>query len=185
MGLAGLSPDNSSNDDSSSSSSSSGSSGGSSSGSSDHPFPKYQRKCPQVVVTKDGEIRKYPETVACPFKKDWYSAPWQLDCPWPEDWLEVWWGESNWELDQMIYEERVGRPLEQDFQSDPEGTKKRLLNARSDYTSDNTVQESKRVRRCACCQDEIDLKYGDYEEIDNSVVCESHNVQELSSAGVI
>jgi hypothetical protein len=120
-----------------------------------------------------------------PFKKDWYSAPWNMNCPRPADWVEVWWGEQSWELDKRIYESYVGRDLEEDLQQDPEGTYQKLLNARSEYTSGGVSKEAQRQRECACCGNRLDVRYGEYEEVGNSVVCPSHNVEELSSAGVI
>jgi len=185
MGLGTLNKNEGSGSSGSSNSSSRSSSSSSSSGSSGDSFPKYQRRCPQVVVTDEGEIREYPETAAMPFKKEWYSAPWEMDCPRPSDWVEVWWSESSWELDCRVYQDAVGSNLKDDLRRDPEETFRKLLTARSEYTSGNTVKESQRHRSCACCGEEIDVRYGDYESVNGSVVCESHNVQELAANNVI
>lgn len=185
MGLGNLEATESSSSSTRSRSSSKSSDSSSSSDDSDHPFPKHQRKCPEVVVTVSGDIRKYPETESIPFKKEWYSAPWEMDCARPQEWLEVWWSEQSWKLDCRVYEDFAGGDLEEDLKAQPDRTHEKLLSSRSEYTSGNNVREAQRYRSCGCCGTEIDIRYGDYEEVNNSVVCESHNVQELAANNLL
>lgn len=188
MGLQQFQKEEDSNSNSSSSSSSSSNSSSNNSSSGQHPFPKYKRVCPQAVVKEEGGelvLVLYPETESMPFKKDWYTAPWELNTPRPAEWEYVWWGEDELDLDRHRVQELYGIDLIEVLKDDPRLGLEYRRKAGKEFAHGGDVEEAQRKRTCQVCEDEIDLVYDDWEEVGKIAVCAGHSVRELREADLV
>lgn len=166
----------------------------SSSGSSrDHPFPKYQRKAPEAVIVAEGGVFSpsgydsivYPDTPELTFKQSWYGKDWKLNEEPPANWKEVWWSKEALKIDCHKVQDVLGVDLRKLIREDPEAALEALREARANYESENDADEASKRQRCAVCRDLIHLYYGDYERLENKVVCDTHTMKEMSDAGVL
>lgn len=160
----------------------------SSNNSTGNNFPKYRRRAPQAVIktNEDGDLESqfYPHTPELAFKKDWYTAPWEPADALPGNWEKIWWDEQSLKHSAHIVESELGEDFMELMKEDA-GTAVRMLNRAANTYNTEKGPRSNTIRDCAVCGTELNLLEGDSREINNRVVCSSHNVEELHDAGLL
>lgn len=181
----------SSDDSDSSSSTRSRSSTSSSGSSSDHPFPKYERRCPQAVVkdTDDGiQFFWYPDPAIkpVPFSQQWYGQPYEMDCARPEEWEHVWWSKEEFAIDERAVEQVYDYNLMKILKDRPERGLELRREARKKFARpERDATESQMERPCRVCENRLDIREDEYERVENSLICPDHSTTELIEAGVL
>lgn len=178
MGLGDIVPDEAQDDEDDSGSSSSGSSSG-----GGGPGVRYFQKQPQAILYEDQDgywhLKKAPSTP----EVRWMDHP-QVTKPDEEiTWRHVWWTQDELKLENHKLETVTGRRME-DF-DDPEKLHEAIIKTAREYVSDSNVEEAQKQRRCAVCDEYVDLYEDDYEEFENQIVHDSHSVRELQQNDVI
>lgn len=195
MGLENFVSGDSSSDSGSSSSGSSKSSSSSSGGrtltrkrvpdnADEEEYPFYFDETPQhaIVRTQHGlRYKTYPETPSIRWAKFSPDSDWEKE---NDDHLKkVWWTDQKFNWVKHIVKDQLGAdlvPLLKDDAEKADEAIQRAMNQRG-----WSKQEFNNTRDCACCGEEIDLTYGDYESVGTSIVCNKHTVEELAEEGVL
>lgn len=181
MGLGDIDPVEGGTDQSGSSSSDS------SSNSDDHDFPEYERRKPQLVIKTDDngeyEVVEYPHTEAVPFKKEWFSAPWERDGPPPEEWERVWFDKNQIRRHAALVEEHTQYDFYTLLEEYPEFLLDVLVTAAREAGQPESPDSLHRT--CPVCDDELHVRYDEAHEVEGRYVCYNHPVQDLADAGVL
>lgn len=170
-----------------SSSSASGSSTNSSDSSSG--YPKLMREHPQFSIEyyEDGSkaFKSYPDTAPITYKKKSKGASKKLESKAPEL-KKFWMDQQQFKLVQNRVEKHFGVDLLEMLQEGRIEEAVELITKAARKTNDAAPTKKARLNRnCAVCDTLINLRYGDYEKLDETVVCDRHNVTELKEAGVL
>lgn len=189
MGLQQVSEEDANAASGSRRSKSSGSSSSKSSSSDDSPFPKYQKRCPEAVIRKtdNGEYKaiRYPNTPEIRYRKDWYTAPWERDDPLPEweNWENVWLSKEDFRRTRMMVKEVLGLDFDKLLRENPEKAKDAASEASNKYNPDTSKPDIH--RNCGVCDKRLNPVTSDCREIENTLVCERHSVEDLHNNGLI
>lgn len=172
----------------SSSNASGSSSGGNSSGSSSG-YPKFERKHPAYSIEyyEDGSkaFKSYPDTAPLTYKQKSKNSSKKLESKAPEL-KKFWMDEQQFEMVCRRVEKHFGVDLLETLQEGRIEKAVELITKAAKKTNDAAPTKKARLNRnCSVCDNTINLRYGDYEKIDEHVVCDRHNVTELKEAGVI
>lgn len=197
MGLGDFQTSESDEDNSNSSSKSSSSKkrkkSSSSSGSSDsEEFPKYKRIVPEAVIRKtdDGTYEgiRYPNTPEVRMTKEWHTVPYELDYdnePLPEweNWQRYWLTKEQWQRSRRMVKEVLNLDINRLLKEEPEKLLRAVKEAAQKYDIDTSKPSS--ARACGICDKRLNPITDDCREINHTLVCERHSVEDLHHAGLL
>jgi hypothetical protein len=152
-------------------------------------MPEYKRVCPEVIIREeDGKLvaERYPDTPEVTLKKEWYGQPFKLhdDISNHDNWRKYWMTKDSWRNMVQRCKQVTGLDLNELLDKSPKRAVEAINKTARQYNTEGDGPS--RERSCGVCDRRLDpLHDTDFEEIDNTVVCERHSVQDLKAAGLI